>query len=144
MSFALQAAGTVSGGPDGIALLREATEVLEHTPPRYQRALALTAYGAALRRAGQRRAARDPLRDALELADRFGARRTAARAREELLATGARPRRAQRTGADALTASERRVALPAAGGHSNRQIAESLFVTVRTVETHLSHAYDKR
>jgi DNA-binding NarL/FixJ family response regulator len=44
---------------------------------------------------------------------------------------------------DALTASERRVAELAARGMANREIAESLFVTVRTVEFHLSHSYRK-
>jgi DNA-binding CsgD family transcriptional regulator len=66
-----------------------------------------------------------------------------ARAREELLATGARPRRAVRTGADALTPSELRVARMAADGMTNRAIAQALFVTTRTVETHLTHAYEK-
>ena len=100
-------------------------------------------YGAALRRAGRRRDAREPLRAALELADRCGALRTAARAREELLATGARPRRAARSGADALTPSERRVCRLAADGLSNRDVAQALFVTVRTVEGHLTQAYMK-
>lgn len=143
LSQALRVAGTVTGGADGISLLREATEVLEHSPPRYERALALTAYGAALRCAGRRAEARDVLRQALELADRFGALRTAEQARSELLATGARPRRVRLSGADALTPSQRRIALLAAEGHSNRQIAQELFITIRTVETHLGSVYDK-
>ena len=123
--------------------MRAAAEAVERSPARYERALSLTEYGAALRRTGRRREAREPLRDALELADRCGARRTAARAREELLATGARPRRIARSGVDALTPSERRVARLAAGGRTNKEIARELFVTVRTVETHLSHVYEK-
>jgi DNA-binding CsgD family transcriptional regulator len=79
----------------------------------------------------------------MELAARCGAMPLQERAREELLATGARPRRIRLSGLDALTASERRVARLAAGGRSNREIAESLYVTRRTVETHLSHAYQK-
>jgi DNA-binding CsgD family transcriptional regulator len=59
------------------------------------------------------------------------------------VATGARPRRAARSGADALTPSERRVARLAADGLSNRDIAQALFVTVRTVEGHLTQAYVK-
>jgi DNA-binding NarL/FixJ family response regulator len=46
-------------------------------------------------------------------------------------------------GADALTASERRVARMAAEGMTNREIAQALFVTMRTVEVHLTHAYQK-
>jgi len=116
---------------------------VDTSPARYERARSLTEYGAALRRAGRRREAREPLREALELADRCGALRTARRAREELLATGARPRRAARSGADSLTPSERRVCRLATEGLSNREIAQALFVTVRTVEGHLTQAYMK-
>ncbi|MEA2220046.1 MAG: hypothetical protein QOJ35_2672 [Solirubrobacteraceae bacterium] len=143
LTFALRAAGIVAGGDEAIELLREATVVAQDSPARYERARSLTEYGAALRRAGRRREAREPLRAALELADRCGALRTAARARAELVATGARPRRAARSGADALTPSERRVARLAADGLSNRDIAQALFVTVRTVEGHLTQAYVK-
>jgi DNA-binding CsgD family transcriptional regulator len=79
----------------------------------------------------------------MELAHDCGASPLVARAREELLATGARPRRVVRTGVDALTASERRVAGMAADGMTNREIAQALFVTTRTVEVHLTHAYQK-
>ena len=48
-----------------------------------------------------------------------------------------------RRGADALTASERRVAAMAASGMQNREIAQALFVTVKTVETQLSSCYRK-
>ena len=87
LSFALRTSGLVRGGEEGLELLRAAAAAVERSPARYERALSLTKYGAALRRASRRREAREPLRDALELADRCGARRTAARAREELLAT---------------------------------------------------------
>jgi DNA-binding NarL/FixJ family response regulator len=83
--------------------------------------------------------ARPPLRRALDLARRTGA----ADVRRDLLAVGARPRRAALTGPDALTSTERRVAGLAADGLSNRQIAEHLFVTQATVETHLRHAFRK-
>jgi DNA-binding CsgD family transcriptional regulator len=123
----------------GIALrvqgkdLAEAVSVLEATPARYELALALADQGACLRRAGQRTQAREPLRRALDLAERTGAAGLA----------GARPRRAALTGPDALTAGERRVAALAADGASNRQIAEHLFITQATVETHLRHAFRK-
>jgi DNA-binding NarL/FixJ family response regulator len=62
---------------------------------------------------------------------------------EELAAAGARPRTPRRTGLEALSASERRVARLAAEGLTNRDIAQALFVTTKTVEVHLSAAYRK-
>jgi DNA-binding CsgD family transcriptional regulator len=108
-----------------------------------ERAHSLAELGAALRRDGQRAAARDPLARALDLAARCGARPLAARAREELKAAGARPRRPWRTGVDALTPSELRVARLAAEGRSNREIAGELYVTLKAVEGHLARAYAK-
>ncbi len=99
--------------------------------------------GAALRRRGRTEAAREPLREALHLADQGGAVRLAERARAELRAAGARPRRAALAGRGALTPAERRVAMLAAEGRTNRQIAQELFVTQRTVETHLTHTFAK-
>jgi DNA-binding NarL/FixJ family response regulator len=83
------------------------------------------------------------LREALEIAHGLGALAVAERARDELSASGAKPRREALKGREALTPSELRVALMAAEGRTNRKIAEDLFVTVRTVEFHLSRAYDK-
>ena len=140
---ALRAAGLVAGGDKGVELLREAVGVLERSSAQLEFARALTDLGAALRRQRQRAAARDPLRRALDLAHRCGAGPLAEHARLELLATGARPRRVVLSGLDALTASERRVAQMAANGPTNREIAEALFVTQRTIETHLSHVYRK-
>jgi ATP/maltotriose-dependent transcriptional regulator MalT len=132
----------------GIALrvhgdLAEAIGVLEASPARYELALALAEHGASLRRSGQRTQARPPLLRALDLAERTGAAGLAAEVKRELIAAGARPRRAALTGPDALTAGERRVAALAADGASNRQIAEHLFITQATVETHLRHAFRK-
>ena len=64
-------------------------------------------------------------------------------AHDELVATGARPRRLRSTGVDALTPSERRIATMAASGRSNREIAQDLFVTLRTVEMHMSNVFRK-
>lgn len=143
IAVALRTVGMVEGGQRGIALLAEAAEVAERSPARYEQARSLAELGAALRRAGRRSNSRQPLREALDLAHRCGARRLAARAREELVAAGARPRRMVLTGLDSLTASERRVAQLAADGLANREIAQALFVTKRTVEMHLTHAYQK-
>jgi DNA-binding CsgD family transcriptional regulator len=108
-----------------------------------EHARSLVDLGAALRRQNQRADAREPLRTGLDLATRCGAAPLAERARQELLACGARPRRAMLTGRDALTPSELRIAELAAGGRSNRDIAEALFITPKTVENHLGRIYKK-
>lgn len=140
---ALRTAGLIEGGKIGLALLREAVDVLGASPAALERAHALTELGAALRRANRRREAREPLRRGLELAHGCGAKPLAERAHTELLATGARPRRLVLTGVEALTPSERRVAAMAADGMTNREIAQALFVTPSTVEVHLSSVYRK-
>jgi ATP/maltotriose-dependent transcriptional regulator MalT len=101
---------------------------------------ALVDLGAALRRAGRRTDAHAPLRDGLDLAAECGAEPLRQRAADELEILGARPRKVVRRGADALTPSERRVAQMAVSGMQNREIAQALFVTVKTVETQLSSA----
>jgi DNA-binding CsgD family transcriptional regulator len=118
-------------------------EVLAGSGARLEHARALVELGAALRRANQRAAAREPLRAGLDLAYRCGAGRLAERAAAELRATGARPRRAVLTGLEALTPSERRIAELAAGGMSNPEIAQALFVTLNTVQGHLRLVYQK-
>jgi len=140
---ALRVAGLAKGGEHGLALLGESVSTLRDSPAVLERAHALAEWGAALRRAGRRTAAREALADALDLAARCGARPLAARVREELNAAGARPRREWRTGAQALTPSELRVARLAAAGRTNREIAHELYVTLKTVEGHLSRAYAK-
>jgi len=143
LGIALRTAGLARGGQEGLALLRESVAALDSSPALLERARSLAELGAALRRSGQRAAAREPLTRALELAARCGARPLAARARDELKAAGARPRRPWRTGVDALTPSELRVARLAADGRSNREIAGELYVTLKAIEGHLAHAYAK-
>jgi DNA-binding CsgD family transcriptional regulator len=143
LGIALRAAGLARERKAGLALLRESVAALDGSPARLERARSLADFGAALRRSGERAAARDPLAQALELAARCGARPLAARARDELRAAGARPRRAWRTGVGALTPSELRVARLAAEGRSNREIATELYVTLKAVEGHLAHVYAK-
>jgi DNA-binding CsgD family transcriptional regulator len=87
--------------------------------------------------------ARSPLQAALTIARDARAAPLRDRAAEELKATGARVSRPGLTGVDALTASEHRIASMAARGMSNRDIAQALFVTVKTVEMHLGRAYNK-
>jgi DNA-binding CsgD family transcriptional regulator len=79
----------------------------------------------------------------MELAHRCAANALVARAHEELLAAGARPRSVVRSGVEALTASELRAARLAAEGLTNREIAQHLFVTQKTIETQLRAVYRK-
>ena len=139
----LRVLGLVEGGEAGLERLREAVEVLAGSEARREHARALVDLGAALRRANQRTEARERLGEGVDLAQRVGALGLAERANDEIAATGARPRKILQTGLDALTASERRVAQLAADGMSNKEIAQTLFITIKTVEVHLSHAYRK-
>jgi DNA-binding NarL/FixJ family response regulator len=128
---------------DGLATLREAVAVVEDSTARLEHAKALAALGFALRRARKPTEAREPLRRALELAAACGADGLVEQLRTELRASGSRPRRAALGGVESLTASERRVADLAAAGRSNREIAQELYVTLKTVEVHLSNSYRK-
>lgn len=143
VGVALRAAGIVSGGSDGIALLEEAVAALERSPSRLEHARALVDLGAARRHAGHMATARDALREGLDAAHHYGATALADLARAELVAAGARPRRPAMRGADALTPSELRVSELAAQGLTNREIAQALFVSTKTVEFHLRNAYLK-
>ena len=140
---ALCTSGLVEGSPRGLSLLGDAVEHLERSPARLLLAHALVEHGAALRRAGDRALAREPLRRGLDIAAASGAQPLADRARHELTATGIRVRRDAQTGIAALTPSERRIAEHAASGATNPQIAQALFVTVKTVEMHLGNVYRK-
>lgn len=143
LGVALRTLGLVEGGAHGLELLAESVEVLAESEAALDHAKSLVEYGAALRRAGKALPATDLLRQGLDLASRCGALAVANRARDELVAAGARPRRERLTGPESLTASELRVARMAAGGRSNPEIAQALFVTRHTVEVHLTHAYRK-
>jgi DNA-binding CsgD family transcriptional regulator len=143
LGIALRVSGLARGGEQGLELLGESVAALRSSPAQLERAHSLAELGAALRRAGRRAAAKEPLAEALDLAAHCGARPLAARAREELNATGARPRRDWRTGLEALTPSELRVARLAADGKTNREIAHTLYVTQKTIEGHLARAYSK-
>ena len=143
VGISLRALGLVEGGQAGEVLLREAVEVLADSPARLEHARALVDLGALLRRGNSRSEARKLLRQGVDLAHRCGATALVARGNEELAATGAHPRTILLSGLDALTASERRVAQMAAEEMSNKEIAQALFVTVKTVEQHLGRVYRK-
>jgi DNA-binding CsgD family transcriptional regulator len=141
--IALRTLGLIEGGGAGLDRLAESVEVHHTSTGRLELGHSLVAYGSALRRAGRRSDARLHLRQGLDLADRHHWQAVVAIAREELRASGAKPRRNAQTGVDALTPSELRVARLAAAGDTNRAIAQALFITLRAVELHLTNVYRK-
>jgi DNA-binding CsgD family transcriptional regulator len=143
LGIGLRTLGLVTGGEQGVALLRLAVDTLAQTSARLELTRARVELGAALRRSGRRREARESLREGLEAAERCGSLILTERARQELAAAGARPRRPRATGTESLTPSEQRVAEMAASGMTNAEIAQALFVTRKTIEMHLSRVYRK-
>ncbi len=143
LGIALRVAGLAQGEAAGLELLAESVAALRSSPALLERARSLAELGAAMRRAGEPAAARDPLAEALDLAARCGARPLAARAREELEAAGARPTSLLRSGVEALTPSELRIVRLAAEGRHEREIAQELYVTLKTIEDRLSRACAK-
>ncbi|HVW46926.1 MAG TPA: AAA family ATPase [Solirubrobacterales bacterium] len=140
---ALRALGLLVGGEEGLALLADSVERLRLSPAGFEVARSLTELGAALGRVNRRKEARDRLYEAADLAQRAGAERLGERIEEEIRVAGGKPRRRAVYGPDSLTPSERRVAAAAAGGATNREIGQMLFVSMRTVEMHLTNAYRK-
>jgi DNA-binding CsgD family transcriptional regulator len=143
LGLALQRRALTETGSDALETFREAVEVLEETEARLYLARAHYGLGRGLRRAGQRIDARRHLGTSLDLAHRSGASGFEAEIREEIMATGGRPRRAAVTGIESLTPTELRVAQFAAEGLSNREIAEKTFVSKNTVGWHLGNVYRK-
>jgi DNA-binding CsgD family transcriptional regulator len=143
VGVALRARGASERGDAREATLHESVALLEQSSARLELTRALIDLGGHIRRGGRRAAAREPLRRALELAHCCGAEPLAKLASEELRAADGRPRRPWLTGMEALTPSELRVARHAAEGRRNREIAQALFVTTKTVEMHLSNVYRK-
>ena len=143
IGMALRASALVEGGADAIARLGEAVTVLQRSPAKLEYARALIDLGAAQRRANSRAEARSTLEEGLKVAMRCNAAGLVALAGVELRAAGGRASEATGAGLEELTVSERRVAELAARGRSNPQIAQALFVTRKTVETHLGRVYSK-
>lgn len=143
LALALRTLAQTQRGKCALQLLDEAVSLFEQRPERLQHVYALIEYGAALRRSGRRAAAADLLRQGLALAERGGLKALATQALDELAAAGARTRRHTLSGIQSLTPTERRVAELAANDLSNREIAQHLFVTIKTVEYHLANAYRK-
>lgn len=140
---ALRVLGLATRGAAGLDLLARSVTELDGTPHRLDLARALIDLGRERRLGREPSAARQPLRRALDLTEDGRAPALAQRARTELVLTGARPRRDTATPLNTLTAAERRVATLVAAGKGNDTVAQSLFVTRRTVETHLTSVYRK-
>jgi DNA-binding CsgD family transcriptional regulator len=140
---ALRAAALANNSGDRLGLLEEAASVLEHSPARLELAHALADLGAELNRRHRRREGREAERRAIKLARACGAAALAESAQAELHSGPGRRAREELTGPNALTAAEWRVCRQAAEGRTNREIAEALFVTEKTIERHLGSAYQK-
>jgi DNA-binding CsgD family transcriptional regulator len=125
--------GDLSGAR--VSLQRAVEEHARLAQP-FERARTLLVAGTVERRARQKRASRDALEEARRVFDTLGAQRWVRRASSELARIGGRPPRARE-----LSASERRVAELAAVGHTNREIASAMFLSDKTVESHLTHIY---
>jgi DNA-binding CsgD family transcriptional regulator len=141
--MALSLSGLLDPGEAGLARLHDAVAILEATPARLELARALVNLGEGLRARGERPAAREAITRGLDIAHRCGAIALSERARSELVAAGARPRRTALSGPDALTPAEMRTARMAAAGLTTREIAQALFVSTKTVEGQLSQCYAK-
>lgn len=142
--LALMARGLLSTGTARTALLAEASAVLADSPARADHARAEHRLGLAHLASSDAPAARRHLQRAIELAVRAGHPFLAGRSRQVLIGAGGRPRVRTHTSAlDLLTSSEQKMVTLAVDGLTNRQIAEAAFVTVRTVELHLTNAYRK-
>ncbi len=140
---ALRVHALVVGGPEALELLERAVELLDGAPALLDLAHAQLAVGRARQAAGDDGGARRAFAAARELAEELGAKPLEDEAMAALLAAGGRPRRARARGQGALTPSERRIAEQAARGLTNREIAEALFVTEKTVEGHLRNSFRK-
>ncbi len=136
---ALRAQALVAPAGDRREILLHAVGLLRGSEASFELARTLFALG----QTEDGAAARECFAEALDLALACSAPALAEQARAELVRAGARPRRAARSGRAALTATEERVARLAAAGPTNREIAQALFVTEKTVESHLSSAYRK-
>jgi DNA-binding CsgD family transcriptional regulator len=143
LAEALRRASSFLPAREGLELLEEAVRLAEETPCRPVLARVLVSYGAALHRSGHAAEARETLYRASDLASEMGLERVRRRAEESLSMAGGRQRRARLHGPESLTTSQREVATLAAEGLTNREIAERLFVTIKTVETHLMAVFRK-
>lgn len=143
LGIALRTSALLDADGCRIEMLREAVDHLPQERSALERTRTLVELGTALRRSGHPAEARAPLHEGLDLAGRCGALVLAQRAHTELRAAGGHPRSPRHIGLEGLTPSERRVADMAAEGLTNKEVAQALFVTVKTVEMHLASVFRK-
>ncbi|HET6353900.1 helix-turn-helix transcriptional regulator [Streptomyces sp.] len=143
LGISLRAAGLAARGQHGQRLLGESVDLLDQAGAAVEQARSLVALATLRFEGGHTRMARDLARRGLRLAQHCGAAQLSSQALDRLRKFGARPRTSRVVGVHALTTSERRVAVLAARGLTNREIAEQLFITQRTVENHLTSGFRK-
>ncbi|MEU8547533.1 AAA family ATPase [Streptomyces roseoverticillatus] len=143
VGVALRAAGLLGPGEERAAVLAESARLLREAGAALDEARVLRDLGRELMRTRKTRQAREHLRAAAALAEKCAAHVLVQELRQDMIEAGARPRRDTEIGPASLTPAERRTALLAAEGLTNREIAGRLYVTRRTVEMHLSRVYRK-
>ena len=136
----LRCVGVLEGKEE---IFREALLWHDRWSNRWERSRTELCYGELLRRLKRRADARELLRAAVDGFDALGARVWAERARAELRATGERARRRDPSTGDVLTPQELHVARLVATGLANREVATRLFLSPKTIETHLAHVFQK-
>jgi len=141
--MATMARGALTPGDAGIELLTDAAQTLAESPGRLENAGAEYLLGRRLHARGDDEGARKRLRQSIDLAVLCRDRLQLDLSLPALIEAGGRLRRGTASPTDALSGSERRVADQAVAGATNREIAESLFLTQRTVEFHLTSVYRK-
>ncbi|MYW90776.1 AAA family ATPase [Amycolatopsis rubida] len=139
----LLARALLDDGPSAEAHYREAVDELSRSEVRVYYARSRLLYGEWLRRNRRRAEARVELRAAHQLLTAIGANAFADRASRELLATGERARAASTDPLGGLTAQERMIARKVATGATSKEVAGMLFLSPRTIETHLGNIYRK-
>jgi DNA-binding CsgD family transcriptional regulator len=139
----LRGQGLVAGDDRFASIFEEALRQHAGTPDAFEHARTQLAYGERLRRARDRRLAREQLRAALQVLESLDARPWADRARAELAATGETLRRRDPTTIDELTPQELQIALLLADGKTTREAAAAMFLSPKTIEYHLRHVYLK-
>jgi ATP/maltotriose-dependent transcriptional regulator MalT len=143
LGLSLRAQALTTDGERRLHGLEEAVAVLEPSPGRLELAHALADLGAELARSRRLREGHEVSRRAMQLARECGATALAERAQTELQSGPGRPARVELTGPGALTAAEWRVCREVAEGRTNREAAQAVFITEKTVERHLSSVYQK-
>jgi DNA-binding CsgD family transcriptional regulator len=140
---ALRGQGIVAEDDLFAAIFERALDQHAKTPDAFEQARTQLAYGERLRRARNRKLAREQLRAALEKFETLDARPWMERARAELAATGEKLRRRDPATLDELTPQELQIALLLAGGKTTREAATAMFLSPKTIEYHLRHVYLK-